>query len=498
MEFREKLLKVDQVLNSDDTKALAFLCKDILKCDISSVKSPIDLFKLLEEKDDLSEDQPYLLADLLRVIEHFQLLRELDLNSTMSTTVNPITPYRKLLYELSKDIGQKELKKIKFLLTKDLKRSARELNVSTLEVFLEMERMDLLSSSNLLRLEQILKDVRPVLWKQILQFKDSQGKIAQETGLVDLRPRSSSDASRRGKTDVDPPPYPMKAQQRGVCWIVNNFDFSRSSGKHKNREGTDIDEGRLSLVFSWLGFEVEEVKDATRDKMLSSMRELASRDHSGMDCVACIVLSHGLKGGVYGVDGKVVRLEELTDLLHGLRCASLRGKPKLFFIQACQGNQREQAVPVPADRPVNPKVHDQTDGPSSPGVNIQTDGPSSPGDICSDVVVASELLPSTADFLTAMATTPSHVSVRLEDKGSWFIQSLCKNLVQLVPQGQDLVSILTKVNDDVSQMFKRIGGCRQMPQHSSSLRMRVVFPVPEGRFIHKVTFDDFLGEESTV
>ncbi|CAL8343173.1 unnamed protein product [Boreogadus saida] len=107
MEFREKLLKVDQVLNSDDTKALAFLCKDILKCAISSVKSPIDLFKLLEEKDNLSEDQPYLLADLLRAIEHFQLLRELDLHSTMSTTVNPITPYRKLLYELSKDIGQK-------------------------------------------------------------------------------------------------------------------------------------------------------------------------------------------------------------------------------------------------------------------------------------------------------------------------------------------------------------------------------------------------------
>jgi hypothetical protein len=68
----------------------------------------------------------------------------------------------------------------------------------------------------------------------------------------------------------------------------------------------------------------------------------------------------------------------------------------------------------------------------------------------------------------------------------------------MLPRGQDLVSILTKVNDDVSKMFKRIGGCRQMPQHSSSLRTRVVFPVPEGRFNHKVTFDDFFGGESTV
>ena len=91
MEFKEKLLKVDQALCIDDTKALAFLCKDILKRDISSVKSPIDLFEHLEEKDVLS---PYLLADLLRVIEHFQLLRELDLNSKMSTKVSLITPYR--------------------------------------------------------------------------------------------------------------------------------------------------------------------------------------------------------------------------------------------------------------------------------------------------------------------------------------------------------------------------------------------------------------------
>uniref|UniRef100_A0A8C4Z3J0 DED domain-containing protein n=1 Tax=Gadus morhua TaxID=8049 RepID=A0A8C4Z3J0_GADMO len=132
VDLKRKLLKVDQALNRDDTKALAFLCKDILKCDINLVESPIDLFQRLEEKDVLSEDQPYLLADLLRVIEHFQLLRELDLNTVeFSNFKCLLLSYRKLLYELSKDIGQKELKNIKFILTKDLKRSALELNVHT-------------------------------------------------------------------------------------------------------------------------------------------------------------------------------------------------------------------------------------------------------------------------------------------------------------------------------------------------------------------------------
>ncbi|XP_056435156.1 caspase-8-like [Gadus chalcogrammus] len=283
--------------------------------------------------------------------------------------------------------------------------------------------------------------------------------------------------ARQRLQELDAKKYPMSGPQRGYCLIVNNFDFSRSSPKLSNRTGTVKDAESLSLVFSWLGFQVEEVKDATRDQMLSSMRELASRDHSGMDCVACVVLSHGLEGGVYGVDGGVVRLEKLKWYVNGEQCSSLIGKPKLFFIQACQGIEEEKAVPVPADGPVNPKVHDQTDGPSGSGVPAQTDGPSHPGDIRSDFASATESIPITADFLTAMATTPSYVSLRDRKKGTWFIQSVCKNLELLVRR--DLLSILTEVNNDVSQMSDPNSSMRQMPQPIHTLRMSVFFPVPE-------------------
>ncbi|XP_030235970.1 uncharacterized protein LOC115560663 isoform X3 [Gadus morhua] len=326
-------------------------------------------------------------------------------------------------------------------------------------------------------------------------------------------------------TEEEDTPYPMKAQPKGYCLIVNNFDFSDSGRNLGQRMGTDIDKESLRSVFSWLGFKVKVLRDLTRAQMLSSMRELASRDHSWMDCVACVVLSHGLEGGVYGVDGKVVQLKELADFLNGVRCASLRGKPKLFFIQACQGNKREQAVPVLDNRPAPPEVNDQTDGPSSTGDHTQTDGPSSTGDHtqtdgpsstgdhtqtdgpsstgdhtqtygtsstgdhtqtygpsstgdpCSDAV--EEWIPTSADFLTAMATTPSYLSMRDEDQGSWFIQSLCHNLVKLVPGGKDLARILTTVNKNVSKKSNRIGGRRQMPQHQTSLRTDLVFPVPE-------------------
>ncbi|XP_030199248.1 caspase-8 isoform X2 [Gadus morhua] len=543
MEFRKKLLTVGMALSKDETEALAFLCTDILNrtVDPSSVESAVEFFDRLEAHGVLSEDHPFLLADLLDVIGRYRLLREFDLNCKRSTTRSLIPSYRKLLYQLSENITENDLKSIKFLLTKDLQRARLEPNVSTLEVFLALERKDLLSSSDLRLLEQILGQVCPVLLKDIQQFKAThgeqtphlKGRIAQETGLDDLPPRSSSGISGHGTTTtslLEGPPseeipasghvedpylpqnlrldleqlsslqlsdtqtvsstetlsssetnraechpqlpqaaeedeedqtvlaaYPMSGRERGFCWIVNNFDFSRSPGTQSKRMGTQIDEESLRHVFTWLGFQVEVVRDATRGQMLSSMRELASRDHSGMDCVACVVLSHGLEGGVYGVDGGVVSLEELQEPLNGRRCAYLRGKPKLFFIQACQGTQEQQAVPV------------------------QADGPGGHVDIfCDAGVQASERLTCREDFLTGMATVPSYVSLRHQKQGSWFIQSLCQNLVQMVPRGQDLVSILTKVNDDVSQMFDPTSSRRQMPQPAIFLRKRVVFPVPEG------------------
>lgn len=214
----------------------------------------------------------------------------------------------------------------------------------------------------------------------------------------------------------------------------------------------------LERVFQWLGFKVEVHNDCTGEKMISVVQELSRRNHRHMDCVVCCFLSHGEEGAVYSVDRKHVRIRDLMKLFNGSQCPSLANKPKLFFIQACQGNLEQQAVV------------------------IQSDGPS---EVCSDAVKLKESIPNDADFLMGMATVPSFVSYRDKINGTWFIQALCKNLVQLVPQlvlyfyfcekshinvlkliisdctlclffsEWDLVSILTKVNADVSEKTDR-------------------------------------------
>ncbi|XP_034549208.1 uncharacterized protein LOC117819833 isoform X2 [Notolabrus celidotus] len=245
--------------------------------------------------------------------------------------------------------------------------------------------------------------------------------------------------------------YPMTAEKRGLCLIINNYDFSKSTKFLKNREGTKVDEESLIKVFKWLGFEIELQKDCKREEILSLVQKLGQRDHSDKHCLVCCILSHGEEESVLGVDGLPVYLKDLKEPFNGLKCLSLVDKPKLFFIQACQGTDHQSPVYIEADGPMS-------------------------GCISSDA--RRDSIPTDADFLLAMATVPHHVSYRGRISGTWFIQSLCQNLVQMVPRRFDLVSILTKVNADVSKKTDETGEKKQMPQPAFTLRKKVVFPLP--------------------
>ncbi|MEQ2181667.1 hypothetical protein GOODEAATRI_013933 [Goodea atripinnis] len=167
--------------------------------------------------------------------------------------------------------------------------------------------------------------------------------------------------------------------------------------------------GSLEKVFKWLGFDVQIHRDCDGKKLQSLFVELGKKDHRLMDCLVCCVLTHGEEGVVYGVDGSPVKIKNLMLPFDGQRCPSLLEKPKLFFIQACQGNKEQPRV--------------QTDGTEDETSNV-----------FSDAKITIESIPSAADFLVGMATVPEYVSFRDRKLGTWYIQSLCRNLVMFVPR----------------------------------------------------------------
>ncbi|XP_060786042.1 caspase-8-like isoform X2 [Neoarius graeffei] len=496
--FQKMLVQVQDSLSQTEVQELVFLCSDMLKKDLSSVVTARELFSLLQNHDLLSSDDSSLLVELLNIIKHDKLIRDLQLNPQLSGS--RVSPYRKLLFELSENISDDELKNIKFLLYKTLPRKKLQQDVTTLQLFLEMEKGGCMSADNLGTVETIIGNICPHLKKRISLYQMENGASVPE----EVKCRDKSDSQKisiltrpvppedtvcttyhqgvRSHEELLPPAYfnqpkpschetvsksmevqklkryDMNGDWRGFALIINNYDFSQCPHLN-NREGTDIDEKSLAAVFKWLGFETVIKQDCNKDRMLSALDELRSRDHTQADCVVCCVLTHGFGGGLYGVDGGKVFLKELMERLNGHHCPSLKEKPKLFFIQACQGSQNQQVVFLQPDSSNNTS-------------DMET------GLFC-DAQIPRQSIPAGADYLLAMATVPGYVSFRDKVRGTWFMQSLCQNLQQLVPSGIDLLSILTEVNNEVSQKADRTGTRKQMPQPEYTLTKRVVFPVPK-------------------
>ncbi|XP_043988264.1 caspase-8 isoform X2 [Gambusia affinis] len=495
MDFQKALLEVDKSLSIDEVEALSFLCTDILRRKSVSLVGASNLFSLLMKEDHLSAGNPQLLVELLLTIQRPVILQNIKLSLSSPSTL--ISPYRKMLYRLSEQITEEELGQMKFLLKDRIPRKRLE-QKTTLGVFLEMEQMGLINDSSLEYLETIFTSVCPVLNEEIRLFRkeiwqpesspltvkpsqtpkpsyrtDFQGDKTPRLPSPSINPSNSPNGEMASLDTVKPEKnnpesqenddvlcdYPMTGQ-RGICLIVDNFNFSESH-KHlpktlKNREGTKVDRDALKAVFEWLGYEVDIHVDCNADKIKRLFYRIGQRDHSQYDSLVCCILSHGLEGRVYGVDGKLVEIKLLIERIDGENCPSLIEKPKMLFIQACQGSKEQ--FPVQAD-----------------GVEDEDETTR----ISADAKVADLRSPVIADLLVGMSTVPDHASFRDKFCGTWYIQSLCKNLIKFVPREVDLVSILTKVNADVSGMTDVSRRRKQMPQPAFSLRKRVVFPVPK-------------------
>ncbi|XP_062373971.1 caspase 20, apoptosis-related cysteine peptidase [Sardina pilchardus] len=251
--------------------------------------------------------------------------------------------------------------------------------------------------------------------------------------------------------------YTMINNPRGLCIIINNENFQTLS----TRRGSSEDADALRKVFTWLSFEVEYHQDLTKDKMKSAVQEGSQRADG--DCFVCCVMSHGETNGVFGCDSGVMTVEEMITPFKGNNCPRLAGKPKLFFIQACRGRLFQNEAMIRAD--------------SSREDNQDLEMDAYPGEMIS--------IPAEADFLVSMATVNEYFSFRNNITGSWFIQSLCKQLKEGVLRRDDILTILTYVNDDVCREEGNIRGkkAKQVPDQSFRLRKRLVFPVPNSPYL---------------
>ncbi|XP_067671261.1 caspase-3-like [Haliotis asinina] len=328
--------------------------------------------------------------------------------------------------------------------------------------------------------------------------------------------------------------YDFSYPQRGLAVIINNETFCSNSGMNK-RPGSSYDAKDLKAVFKQMGFKVKSYTDLTADQMVLKLKKIAANlkyDHTKADSFTCAILSHGdsievkpktppydvvkCQDVVFGVDGVLVPTELLVDLFRDDFCPELEGKPRLFFIQACRGENLDKGVDLTVWKPVkHPQKRHHPRGSSSSvdglpckksphmvteAGDMADDADDMSCDMAPDDILLDEAsvqddtdagkgssnivvkpAPLFKDFLVMYSSPPGYFAWR-RTTGAWFIQSLKKVILSADLSTMSLSRLLTAVSHRVATCYqshndkdKWKDGMKQVPCVMSMLTKDVFF-----------------------
>ncbi|KAK7463151.1 hypothetical protein BaRGS_00038263 [Batillaria attramentaria] len=247
--------------------------------------------------------------------------------------------------------------------------------------------------------------------------------------------------------------YRMRHCPRGVLLIINNRHFDRARSKRpgfSDRDGTEVDGKALHNLFTGLGFKVESRNDCTSREMEIAVQEEMGKDHTAYDCFACAILSHGSEDVIFGVDGSELTTERLKDIVNA--SGSLNSKPKLIFIQACQGAQHDAGKAAnpsgegaASSACANSNEKDRVDNNASQG-SKEDPVQNPPTLLQSDC----PRVPSTSDLFICVPSSSGYYSYRDPQRGTLFIQAIVKVFAESACK-KDFCSLMSKVGGLISK-----------------------------------------------
>lgn len=228
---------------------------------------------------------------------------------------------------------------------------------------------------------------------------------------------------------------------RAVLVSVGRFDYSVSLGK---RPGVRKDDKKLHQTLCKLGFSVDIHTDLSRDEIYQLFKKESERPVK--DCFMAVLSSHGAEGCVFGADGNPV---ELSRIFRYFDNKHMENKVKLFFIQACRGDNLDDGVEVDSGHVAEESF--------SPHLSVPI------------------------DTAVMYATAPGYAAF-MHPLGSVFLQTFCTLLEEDGNRNLELTRLMTRLCHRVAYTFQAKGrgicGKKEMPCLLSRLT-RDVYPFAE-------------------
>uniref|UniRef100_A0A3B5MAD5 Caspase a n=1 Tax=Xiphophorus couchianus TaxID=32473 RepID=A0A3B5MAD5_9TELE len=234
-----------------------------------------------------------------------------------------------------------------------------------------------------------------------------------------------SDSERTEKMN-DPDIYKVsdKSLKSRVALLITNRNFTDDN---LTRKGAEKDEENMLNLLRSLQYEVVKHNDLTAKDIDKALLEFTRHPKlKETDSVFVVIMSHGKRGLILGVDHKIDKPDEfpidtIYKYLGPNKCSKLMDKPKVIIIQAYCGHT------IVSDSVVSDEASHR---PASPTGGLVAD--------------SFRYVHKEKDFISLLSSTPDTVSYRREDSGSFLIQYIVE------------VFNTCSHKDDIDELFRKV------------------------------------------
>ncbi|KAK6641006.1 hypothetical protein RUM44_012705 [Polyplax serrata] len=470
-ELQLKLSEISSYLLLFDKVSIIFLlCKSsemgldmissMLKED--NVKERNNLFfrLLLEEKLFTIDSWQEKLLEVLAITQNYKSTTYLGYNKDQikekyqpknDFKVFTVSAVRKVLYNLCESLTADETKKLVSMMNNEGCVSIEECDKDCLQyleynlLFWSKKGIINLDESRNINLEALISSLTSLKYNS---FVESLELVVEKMNCHLLRQKFNEELQSKVQEFEY---YPIFAESNvGYCIIINEKVFTNPM--LTTRWGTGHDVVRLKEVFTALGFDVRVHSDLTFDGLIEKLEFYGRSIHPEHSAFVLIILSHGSENIIYTSDSQAVDISTIEMAFQAEICPILIGKPKIFIVQACQGDRWQKLF-------VKSKEQDDT--------------------FCDSTTASMDKQqflttgPQRGDSMIAWSTVQGFASFRDRHNGSWYIQELCNELWKF-GDVMDLTEILTRVNNNLRN--KIYNDQFMVPSVLMSFRAKLKFP----------------------
>lgn len=215
-EYRGVMRKIREGLTTENLETVLFLCKDHISHG-RQVKTPLEFFKLLEDRDLISQSSADFLAEILHIIRRMDLLKLIPCiknkkhfeNEYLSVSYCHFSNYRVLTVQLQEQLSQRDFHTFRHECAAHLNVGSLDNATNVFQLLRKLEEEDVISNDDyeeLIKILRCIENVKPL--KLFQRLLDGDESVAVPAGKQTVQ-RNESHVTYADRTAVQQTPQPM-------------------------------------------------------------------------------------------------------------------------------------------------------------------------------------------------------------------------------------------------------------------------------------------------